>query len=110
MAPTSDEQLTESERWVQELQAQLEAAQAETDTLWTHCYFASGVISCQQKQLYSREAKKQGSGCAKKINVEARVLTSEEGHQELQQLHEDAHMKEQHCQQDLAQKAVGDEA
>ena len=69
-----------------------------------------GVIFCQQKQLYLREAKKQGSGCAKKINVKARVLTSEEGHQELLQLCEEAQLKEQHCQQDLAQKAMGDEA
>lgn len=58
VAPTSEAQLTESERRVQELQVQLDAAQAEIDTLRTHCYFASGVISCQQKQLYSREAKK----------------------------------------------------
>jgi hypothetical protein len=110
VAPTSAEKLTESEQRVQELQAQLNAAQAEIDTLQTHCYFSSGVISCQQKQLYSRDAKKRGSGCAKKINVKARVLTSQEGCQELQQLCEDAQLNEQHHQQDLAQKAVGDEA
>jgi hypothetical protein len=110
VAPTSAEKLTESEQRVQELQAQLDAAQAEIDTLRTHCYFSSGVISCQQKQLYSRDAKKRGSGRAKKINVEARVLTSQEGRQELQQLREDTQSKEQRRQQDLAQKAVGDEA
>jgi hypothetical protein len=110
VAPTSAEKLTESEQRVQELQAQLNAAQAEIDTLQTHCYFSSGVISCQLKQLYSRDAKKRGSGCAKKINVKARVLTSQEGCQELQQLCEDAQSKEQHHQEDLAQKAVGDEA
>ena len=110
MALTSEVQLTESERHVQELQVQLDAAQAEINTLQTHCYFASGVIFCQLKQLYLGEAKKQGSGCAKKIDVKARVLTSEEGCQELLQLCEEAQLKEQHCQQDLAQKAMGDEA
>ena len=44
------------------------------------------------------------------MQVEARVLTSEEGHLELQQLHEEARLKEQRQAKDAARKATEDQA
>ena len=44
------------------------------------------------------------------MQVEARVLTSEEGRLELQQLHEEAHLKEQQQAEDAAWKATEDQA
>ncbi|KAH9031193.1 hypothetical protein EDB84DRAFT_1271110 [Lactarius hengduanensis] len=105
-----EEQLSDSKKHIQELTETLNAALAEIDTLRTHCYFAGGVISCQQKQLFLRDNKKRSSRHVKKTNDEARVLTAGEGHQQLQQLQEEAELKEQLWQQEVARKAADDEA
>ncbi|KAI9431617.1 hypothetical protein H4582DRAFT_2062591 [Lactarius indigo] len=102
-----EEQLSDSKQKIEALTESLNAVLAEIDTLHTHCYFANRVISSQQKQLFLRDNKKKH---AKKTNNKSRVLTAEEGCQQMQQLQEEAETKEQHRQQELAWKAADDEA
>ena len=84
---------------------ELEASAAE----WrTHCHFMRGLVIQLQSQLQAKE-KKRGVH-AKRIQVEARVLTSEEGRLELQQLREEARLKEQRQLEDAARKAAEDDA
>ena len=67
-----------------------------------------GLVTQLQNQLQAKE-KKRGVH-AKKIQFEARVLTSEEGRLELQQLREEARLKEQRLLEDAARKAAEDGA
>jgi hypothetical protein len=84
---------------------ELESSAAE----WrTHCHFMCGLVTQLQSQLQAKE-KKRGVH-AKKIQVEARVLTSEEGRLEMQQLREEARLKEQRQLEDAARKDAEDDA
>ena len=67
-----------------------------------------GVITQLQNQLQSK-GKKKGTHM-KRTQAEARVLTSEEGRLELQQLCEEACLKEVQQAEEAAQKATEDEA
>ncbi|KAF8467489.1 hypothetical protein DFH94DRAFT_296996 [Russula ochroleuca] len=67
-----------------------------------------GVVTRLQNQLQAKE-KRRGTH-TKRTQVEARVLTSEEGRLELQQLREEAHLKEQRQAEDVARKATEDQA
>jgi hypothetical protein len=67
-----------------------------------------GIVTQYQSQLQAKE-KKRGTH-AKKTQVKARVLTSEEGRLELQQLREEARLKEQRQLEDAARKATEDDA
>ena len=74
----------------------------------THSHFLRDLVVQLQGQLQSKE-KRKGTH-AKRTQVEARVLTSEEGRLELQQLREEARQKEQRQNEDAARKASEDDA
>ena len=75
-----------------------------------HCVLSGVIITCLQKKVNMKETKKKSSACAKKTTGEARVLTSKEGHQELQQLCEKSWQKEMHQNAELAWKAAEGQA
>jgi hypothetical protein len=68
----------------------------------------SGLVTQLQNQLQAKE-KRQGTH-TKRTTANARVLTSKEGRLELQQLHEEAHLKEHRQSEETAWKATKDEA
>ena len=74
-----DERLAASEKRNEELQYELEKLKA-------HCALSGSMVNCLQKKLNCKETKKLSSARVKKTTGEARVLMSEEGCQELQQL------------------------
>jgi hypothetical protein len=100
------------ERRIEELEKaserRIEELEKSSEEWRTHCHFMKGVISQLQNQLNAKE-KKKGTH-AKRTQVEARVLTSEEGRLELQQLREEARLKEERQAEDAARKATEDEA
>jgi hypothetical protein len=98
-----DEQLADAEQRNQELKR-------EIDELKTHCYFTRNSVKWLQKQVNTKKTQKGASICAKNINVDARVLTSEEGCRELQQFQEEATEKERLLNETLTQKAAEDQA
>ena len=65
------------------------------------------IIKQLQTQVQGKESWK--GNHAKRANIEARVLMSEEGHLELVQLCEQVCLKEQQQAKDTAQKAAGDQ-
>src|SRR5260370_32349706 len=69
-----------------------------------------GVITCLQKKANHKQSKKKTTVQAKKSTRDMRVLTSKEGCQEMQQLHEEAQQKETHQNEEQAQKAANDQA
>lgn len=71
--------------------------------------YISGQSIVSSEEMHTKETRKVTSIHAKKIKVNARVLTAEEGH-ELQQLWEDATEKEQLHKEAQAQKATEDQA
>ena len=93
LAPSDSERIKDLER--------------EVERLRTHCVLSRSMITQLQKRLNTKENKKTPAR-AKKTTGEARVLTSEEGCQELQQLHEETHQKELCQNEELAQKAAED--
>ena len=97
------EQLAASEKRNKELQH-------EVERLKTHCVLLGGVITHLQKKVNTKETKKKSSAYAKKTTGEARVLTSKEGHQELQQLCEESWQKEMRQNAELAWKAAEEQA
>ncbi|KAN0130957.1 hypothetical protein V8E53_011335 [Lactarius tabidus] len=100
---TINERLTASEKRVTKLQCEVEKLEA-------YCVLSGGIITHLQKWINNKENKKKSSACAKKTTGEARVLTSEEGHQELQQLCEESWQKELHQNKELVWKATEDQA
>lgn len=82
----------------------------EIDELKTHLYFTGNSIKQLQKQVNTKQARKGTSIHAKNINVDARVLTSEEGRHEVQQLREEATEKERLLNKALTWKAAEDQA
>jgi hypothetical protein len=82
-----EEQLADVEQRNEELKC-------EINELKTHCYFTGNSVKQLQKQVNTKQTWKGSSICAKNINVDARVLTSEEGCCELQQLQEEVAEKE----------------
>jgi hypothetical protein len=100
---TINERLTASEKRVTKLQCEVEKLEA-------YCVLSGGIITRLQKRINNKENKKKSSARAKKTTGEARVLTSEEGRQELQQLCEESRQKELHQNKELAWKATEDQA
>ena len=98
-----EEQLAASEKRNEEFQHEVERLKA-------HCVLSGVIITCLQKKVNMKETKKKSSACAKKTTGEARVLTSKEGHQELQQLCEKSWQKEMHQNAELAWKAAEGQA
>ena len=98
-----EEQLAASEKRNEELQREVERLKA-------HCVLSGGVITRLQKKVNTKETKKKSSARAKKTTGEARVLTSEEGRQELQQLREESQQKEMRQNTELARKAAEEQA
>ena len=96
------------EKCAEELEKRIEELEKASEEWRTHCRFLAGVILQLQNQLQAKE-KKRGTH-AKRTQVEARVLTSEEGRLELQQLREEARMKEEWQAEEAAWKATEDEA
>ena len=82
----------------------------EIEELKTHCYFTGDSVKRLQKQVNTKQARKGASIRAKNINVNARVLTSVEGHREVQQLRKEATEKEWLLNEALTQKAAEDQA
>ena len=98
-----DERLAASEKRNEELQHEVEKLKA-------HCILSGGVITRLQKRVNRKENKRKSSARAKKTTGEARVLTSEQGRQELQQLREESQQKEMRQHAELARKATEDKA
>ncbi|KAF8262140.1 hypothetical protein EI94DRAFT_1809256 [Lactarius quietus] len=98
-----EEQLADAERSNQQLRH-------EIDELKTHCYFTGSSVKHLQKQVNTKQTWKGASIHAKNINVDARVLTSEEGRLEVQQLREEATEKAWLQIEALARKATEDQA
>ena len=82
----------------------------EIEELKTHCYFTGDSVKRLQKQVNTKQARKGASIRAKNINVDARVLTSVEGHREVQRLRKEATEKEWLLNEALTQKAAEDQA
>ena len=82
----------------------------EIEELKTHCYFTGDSVKWLQKQVNTKQAQKGASICAKNINVDARVLTSVEGHCEVQRLCKEATEKEWLLNEALTWKAAEDQA
>ena len=80
------------------------------ERLKAHCILSGGVITRLQKRVNRKENKRKSLARAKKTTGEARVLTSEQGRQELQQLCEESQQKEMRQHAELAQKATEDKA
>lgn len=97
-----------SPEYVKLLEERLKDSQKSNDEWRTHCHFMYGVITQLQNQLQSK-GKKKGTH-AKRTQAEARVLTSEEGRLELQQLREEVRLKEERQAEEAARKATEDEA
>ena len=87
-----------------------EELQHEVERLKAHRVLSGGVITCLQKKVNTKETKKKSLARAKKTTGEARVLTSEEGCQELQQLCEESQQKEMCQNAELAWKAAEEQA
>ena len=87
---SSEEQL---KRRIKDLEDTLEHKNYVIQGLELQCHLSGKVITQLQGQLHVKEAKKGTSACTKPICV--RVLTSEEGRQELEQLCMEACQKEQ---------------
>ena len=104
-----DKQFAASEKRIKELEhkvKRIKDLECEVERLGTYCVLSRGLITWLQKQVNTKEKKKKTAAHAKKSTGEARVLTSKEGHKELQQLHEESHQKELHQINKLAQKAA----
>ena len=112
LKPTSlDEWLTASEMRIKELEHEgkrVKELECKVERLGTYCVLSRGMITQLLKWVNTKENKKKTAAHAKKTTREARVLTSEEGHEELQQLHEESCQKELHQINELAQKAAED--
>jgi hypothetical protein len=100
-AKSVDERLAATEKRIKELER-------EVEKLGTYCILSGGVITRLQKRVNTKENKKKTAARAKKTTGEARVLTSEEGRQELQQLREESRQKELRQNEELARKAAED--
>ena len=90
------------------LEKRIEELESSSGEWRTHCHFLHGEVTRLRNQLQAKE-KRRGTH-AKRTQVEARVLTSEEGRLELQQLREEARLKEQRQAEDAARKATEDQA
>jgi hypothetical protein len=104
----SSERLKALEEELENAQKRNQELEASSDEWRTHCYFLSGVVTQLQNQAQTKE-KRRGTQ-AKRIQVESRVLTSEEGRLELQHLREEIHLKEQRQAETTARKATEDDA
>ena len=102
---SSEEQL---KRHIKDLEDTLEHKNYVIQGLESQCHLSGKVITQLQGQLHTKEAKKGTSAHTKPIG--ARVLTSEEGCQELEQLRMEAHQKEQQQAEVAACKAANDNA
>jgi hypothetical protein len=103
-----EEQLRDTQERLKDTQESVDKLKSTSEEWKTHCHFMYGVVSQLQNQLQAKE-KKKGTH-AKRTQVEARVLTSEEGRLELQQLREEARLKEQRQIEETTRKATEDEA
>jgi hypothetical protein len=103
---TLEGQLKETQQCMQDSQKQIQDLEASVAEWRTHCHFMHGVMLQLQTQLQAKE-KKKGTH-AKRTQVEACALTLEEGCLELQQLCEEARLKQQQQLEDAAWKAMED--
>ena len=108
MMQDSQKCMQDSQKCMQDSQKRIQDLETASAEWKTHCHFMYRVVSQLQNQLQAKEKKKVTH--AKRIQVEARVLTSEEGRLELQQLREEARLKEQQQLEDATRKATEDEA
>ena len=100
--------LKETREELKAAQKRIEELENSSGELRTHCHFMHGLVTQLQNQLQAK-GKKRGTH-AKRTTVEARVLTSEEGRLELQQLREEARQKEHRQAEETARKATEDDA
>ena len=101
-----EEELTLTQQDNQELKNKCERLEHWVDSLEVHLSLVWNIIKQLQTQVQGKESQK--GNHAKRANIEARVLTSGEGHLELEQLHEQVCLKEQQQAKDTARKAAGD--
>ncbi|KAI9436572.1 hypothetical protein H4582DRAFT_2058509 [Lactarius indigo] len=103
-------QLADSERENGELWSMIANLIAMNSSLQTHCYYAGQTIM-QQQQLLNAKVGKKNSQCRTERPLNgSTVLTSEEGHDRIKQLREEAKLKEQKAAEELARKTSEDEA
>jgi hypothetical protein len=102
-----EEQLRDTQERLKDTQESVDKLKSTSEEWKTHCHFMYGVVSQLQNQLQAKE-KKKGTH-VKRTQVEARVLTSEEGRLELQQLREEARLKEQRQIEETTRKATEDD-
>ena len=93
-----------------ELKSEVRILRIEVDNLKTQCFLASQAVTRLHVKLNTKENKKGARAQAKKVTVEARVLTSEEGRLEMQQLQEELRLKELHRNEERARKAAEEQA
>ena len=95
-----EKQLAESQKRIRELEH-------DNGELHVHCICARDIISQQQNQLHAKAASK--GTRTKRTAVEARVLNFEEGCQEIEQLRQEAHVKDQRQTAEVARKSAGEQ-
>ena len=89
------EQLSDAKRCIQELEDTQQHLVYMNQGLQSQLQLSSKIITQLQGQLHAKETKKGSSVCAKMVGV--RILTAGEGRQEIGELCQEAHQKEQ-CQ------------
>ena len=89
------------------LKDKCERLESSVDLLEVHLSLVRNIVKQLQTQVQAKESRK--GNHMKRANVEARVLTSEEGRLELEQLREQVRLKEQQQAEDTARKAAGDQ-
>ena len=82
------------EEWLADAKRMNLELKHKIEELKMHCYFTGDSVKWLQKQVNTKQAQKGALICAKNINVDARVLTSVEGHHEVQWLCKEATEKE----------------
>lgn len=108
--PSTTGQLKTAEERIDELENENCILKGMKDAAETHCYFSAQMITHLQKRLEAKEGDTGKRQRAHKINSSARVLTSEEGREELRQLQEQEELKKQKEADVRAKKAVEEQA
>jgi hypothetical protein len=103
-----EEQLLDAKRRIQELEDTQRHLIYMNQGLQSQLQLSGKIITQLQGQLHAKETKKGSSVRARTSG--ARVLTAEEGREEIEQLHQEAHQKEQCQAEEAARKFADDNA
>jgi len=103
-----EEQLKDAKERIQQLEDTQQHLVYMNQGLESQLQLSGKIITQLQGQLHAKETKKGSSVRARTVGV--RVLTSEEGRQEMEELHEEARQKEQRQAEEAARKAADNNA